>query len=286
MLFIKKLLNTYENTEFFDLLVNLILVTEDIRPATLFETTDYKNYGNLDKIMDIFYSIINDFIVNGIKLIIEDDNNAFPRFLIYKKGSFVEKSINEDINRIQDDYYLGQYLGFQCVGHDYANYKKSRITVKYYVTKNSINFYYIVEVCEIGKISLDKLKKEADKYNNNINKVLNKYYLSSFYQIDINDGTDKRQIELEKQNINYIKNNIDKYINDFDNFYISGLSTFEQSIVYKNLINLTNLKLVSKVYTDMNTTDKYYKMYKNANTHEKILQVAKKILKLESTLKI
>jgi len=83
---------------------------------------------------------------------------------------------------------------------------------------------------------------------------------------------------LKNKNYDYIKKNMDEYINDFENNYISKL--FNKSITFKNLknINKYNINQITVLYNAANVEDRYKKYYNNAQTDKEVENVAKKLL--------
>ena len=273
----QKLIDKYKNDKFFSIIINILLVIKKVRPSMLYESGDFKKdrtqelYGIIEKLNKVIAPCV---------LLTSTDSFKFPRTFIYLKDSPVHKSIKKNNDRVDTDSYIAEYLGFQCKNHKYSDYRKTRVAIHYYVNDNEI----ITEVCEYGKIHQKELKDNSDKLTLKINKVLSPYGIVSTNTIEISYGTEERYKQLLKKNIPYIKNNIYDYENDFVNFYISDEEAFLKSSTYKHLIKLENLNLLAKLYKKYVINTESDKFYKNADTREKVSEIANILLKEDHIL--
>ena len=277
MQYFELLFKKYKNDKFIEIIINILLVIKKVRPATLYESGDFKKNRN-EELFDIIKKI-NTLITPNI-LLYSFDSFKFPRILIYLKDSKVHKSITIDYNRLNNDKYIGQYLGFQCINHNFGDYTKTRISVRQYINDKEI----ITEVCEYNKIHIKELENTSNKLTLKINDVLSPYGFKCTNKIEIIYGTEDRYKYLFKKDMSYIKDNLDEYINDFENFYIADQKIFEKSSTYKNLIKLENLDFLSKIYKTYVIEDKANKFYENVDTHKKITIIANKLLKQDHIL--
>lgn len=278
--FYKIALNKYKNQKLFNTIINIIMVVEKVRPSCLFETGDFKH-----DIEPEFFDIINTFNnqINA-NLQIEQDNFQFPRYLIFIKNSKIAKSLKNNSDIINNDKFLAESLGFQCIGHDYSNYNLTRISVEY--TESNTNEIFMVELCELNKKSLASINKTANDLNSRFNKVLNPLNYNSICTIKTIEGTLFRYLQLQNKNYSYIIENSKDYISDFENYYISDEKVFQKSGTFKNLVNLNpdNITKLTEIYKIAIIDDKFTKCYENTNNHTQIEDVAKKILKLDLEL--
>jgi len=258
-------------------MLNIILVIYKVRPSCLVATEDDK----YDMIKILFKEIPNiNLILNGTGLEIgyKKYNPATDNFdisLVFLKGSIVDNPIKKSTKKI-DDEQIGKYVGFQCIGHDFGNFKVDRIGINISEKKTNTSFYD--EVCEIKKSNINKLTENASKFNIKINNCLNKFGYNTIAKVKIWPGTLTRYSMLKNKNYDYIKKNMDEYINDFENNYISKL--FNKSITFKNLknINKYNINQITVLYNAANVEDRYKKYYNNAQTDKEVENVAKKLL--------
>lgn len=270
----KKLLDKYSSSKLFDVVLNLVLIIHKVRPAMLFESGSF-NDAEIEEFQKIYKTVKK----AEPSLDKQNDSYPFPRTLVYLKKSFVDKNLDEDANNIEDDSLLGKYLGFLCAGHDYSNYKVTRISVDYFINKT----LYKAEVCDPRELSIETITQQAVIFNDSVNNVLRKFGYESEIKIKTIDGTLDRYKQLRENNLEYISTNLEQYISDFENHYISVEAVLKKSETYKHLKNLNPqcIKKLSEIYKIAIIDEKYSKSYERADTHPKILAVATKILKVD-----
>jgi hypothetical protein len=276
----KKLLDKYRYTPFFEVILSTILVCEGLRPAFLFESVNYY----LDEHKSFIYTIPN--IFKKIKpLVYSVDSHKLPRTFVFLKDSFVDKSIQEDPSRKDDDRYIAEYLGFNCIGHtDYYNYMKTRITVRFLEVNSKKE--YIVELCEEDKISLRTLKKKAKAKNDLINELLVPLGYKSQYFIEVFVGVIERYERLKNKDLVYVRKNVHEYINDMWNLYLagdgSGTDDLNNSLSKYNFENITNKNItkLTQIYKLACNDNAFDDLYKRANKDtKKINKVSQMLLK-------
>lgn len=265
---LKNLLKKYSNSNYMENILNLILVIKDIRPSFLYESANFPKHS-LNEIQDIIQSLNN-----YTQLVYLSDNFKFPRILIYKKGSWVEQSLLTDPKRINIDDFIGQYLGFQCVGHDFGNQKISRVVVNIHTT-NGKNL--MTEVCEYSKVSVPDIELKAKQLTDKMNNVFKKFYIKVTYTVRVETTITERSQQLSKGNVDFIKKNLFDYYSDFENYYISNQKIFESSITYRELSNLRNLDLVAFLHKS-SIEGLYDRYYSSAKTIPQIESVAKMLV--------
>lgn len=265
MEFINDLIKEYKTTIYWEALINVILVFHDARDAFLYESTNFKNDTRF------IFSLVEKFNKHGSKLKITSDEFKYPRFFVYKENSWVDKDI---IMNLYNDPSIAKYLGFQCIGHDFSNYRVPRITVEYYVESRQI----IAEVCEINKIPKSKIVKRSNETLKRLNNVLNQYGMKVNVSINVDDGLDIRTKNLFENKKKYILKNKDYYKNDLANNYLNnnwGKSfTFKYLEESKTEINkdlLTVLKIIYKYIND-GLFDKVFDKYSLKEADGRILE--------------
>lgn len=273
----KQLLDEYKSSNIFGHIINLVLVIFGARPALLFESVNYTADEKLD-----FFSVCQQ--IDSIEHL--DDDTIFTRSLFFVKNGQVHKALMEDPNRINDDIYLGVFLGFTCIGHDYGNYKKTRIAFYYNVypkEDSTIETNIIAEVCEFSENAVKKLEKVSSKTNMKINQILDKFGYVCKLEVRVIRGHIERYEELENNNSNYVKENINEYIDDFENMYMD-LSFFRESVTYNQLLNINkrNIKYIKDVYQLAVIEEFFLPLFHAALTKDEIKIITKDILKKDS----
>jgi len=195
----------------FDELINIYLVIENIREATLIETENFRN-----KMLDINENLkILKELCKKYKLEFYEENNELQRYLVTKKKSLEIYIKNAEHD---NDIALGKILGFLCVGHDYSNINTRRLTGIINVEYNDLFSDIIVEICEADKITTKNLEEHLEKKVKLISSKLSNEFTVT-YQIQ----TDIPQIEriqmLENHNIDFIREFQDLYTQDLDNYW-------------------------------------------------------------------
>lgn len=284
----KKLIQKYKDSILLEILLNIILVNEGIRPSFLLESSNYSNkIKNYIHDINIMLSTINTKNIKKLKT--HDDNYTFTRTFIYLEDSFVDNNITKNPETVNDDFWIATYLGFHCIGHNYNDYLNDRIIINYLCKQGgNRDIQLITEVCEKNKYKQD-IKKQCKLLLNKINKILNKLGFIVELHINISVGVNTKYKKLLKNDIKFLIQNIDEYINDFENCYISDVSILEQSILYKKLKNIettsknsNDIKKLGLLYHKaciMNYFDKYYT---HSNTFDKIKDIAKNILEFDT----
>jgi uncharacterized protein YjaG (DUF416 family) len=275
----KKLLDTYSNTWFFEVILSAILVCEEIRPAFLFESINY--YSDEEK---AFIYTVPALFKNIKPLVCSVDSHTYPRTFVFLKDSPVDKSIRESPARKNDARYIAQYLGFNCVGHDdYYNPLKTRITVRMFEKVRNVE--YIVELCEKDKTNLRTLMKKVKAKNARINALLLPLGYESVYVVDVSVGYLERYEHLKNKDIDYVNTHSADYINDLWNFYLAGdgssTTDLDSSLSKYHFANVTNKNItkLAKIYKLACIDNAFDTLYKNANKDmKKISKVSKMLL--------
>ena len=279
MEFINVLIKKYKSTIYWEALVNVILVFHGARDAFLYESTNFKNDTNF------IFLLVEKFNKYGSKLKIKSDEFKYPRFFVYKENGWVDKDIQKNPMNLYSDPSIAGYLGFQCVGHDFSNYRVPRITIGYYIeyieSRQIIaeeSRQIIAEVCEINKIPKSKIVKQSNEKLKRFNNVLNKYGIKMNVSINVDDGLDTRTKNLFENKKKYILKNKEDYKNDLANNYLND--DWEKSFTFKYLEEsktdidknlLTVLKIIYKYIND-GLFDKVFDMYSLKEAGGRILE--------------
>jgi hypothetical protein len=268
MEFINTLIKKYKSTIYWEALVNVILVFHGARDAFLYESTNFKNDT------DFIFLLVEKFNKYGGKLKIKSDEFKYPRFFVYKENEWVDKDIDKNPMNLYNDPSIAGYLGFQCIGHDFSNYRVPRITIGYYIESSQI----IAEVCEINKIPKSKIVKQSNEKLKRFNNVLNKYGIKMNVSINVDDGLEMRTKNLFENKKKYILKNKEDYKNDLANNYLN--EDLEKSFTFKYLEDsktdidknlLTVLKIIYKYIND-GLFDKVFDMYSLKEASGRILE--------------
>ena len=273
-------------------ILNLLLVCYGVRPAFLYEEANYINDNKNSTLL--FNMIINRINNLGcLKLITKKDNFKFTRIYVYLDENSrikinpklypVDTIIKNNPNSIIDDNEIAKILDFNCIGHNYGSPNINRVIISVFIEDKTTNTKYSIktEFCE--EIKFDR--KEADaKYSEflrKINDVINEYNYESFYQIKFIFSFRTKLDMLERANINFIKENLDKYINDLGNEYISDTVELERSTTYKKFNDIENTlknnreyNLLKHIYKKI-INNGYNSFYENAHTYYRIKSVSK-----------
>ena len=268
MEFINTLIKKYKSTIYWEALVNVILVFHGARDAFLYESTNFKNDT------DFIFLLVEKFNKYGGKLKIKSDEFKYPRFFVYKENEWVDKDIDKNPMNLYNDPSIAGYLGFQCIGHDFSNYRVPRITIGYYIESSQI----IAEVCEINKIPKSKIVKQSNEKLKRFNNVLNKYGIKMNVSINVDDGLEMRTKNLFENKKKYILKNKEDYKNNLANNYLN--EDLEKSFTFKYLEEsktdidknlLTVLKIIYKYIND-GLFDKVFDMYSLKEASGRILE--------------
>lgn len=288
----RKLLKKYDDDD--EIVINIILVNENIRPAFLLESANY-NHDYFSEMVDII-SQINCLNTNK-KLLIKKDDNDFTRYFIYLKNSFVDKTIIKNKNSVNKNKYIARFLGFQCIGHSYNDPFIDRISHKIFIynhdTDKLINL--VAEVCELKKEPVvDIVENYYKNFQSNIQTLfynIGKENYKVSYQIKIffSNYTKKDMLinyyTLESTDKNYLLKDI---YEDFENHYI-GEPILNESVLREKLqllkeetISETDFTKLIYLYSitiiNQLIDEQFNKLFRNKKrTHENIEKFYNKV---------
>src|SRR3972149_2371782 len=128
-------LSKYENIPIFQMLINIILVANNVRQATLIE---HNNYSIQDRFK--YQNIIDRWInMFGLKTMIDP-------LCSYRTFVFKDKPIP-----IKNDNDIALFLGFYCINHDFSNINTFRSIGSIIESKTHHDIY--VETGETSKLN-------------------------------------------------------------------------------------------------------------------------------------
>lgn len=217
-----------DNYIFLDFSLNLVLVYYGARDAYLFESSNIKSdKDDTEKYLkcaeDLGFFILLD------PQSMPDD----PRYFITKF---------KIVNLPEDDESVGTLLGMKDPGEDYFDYRKTRTIIRFVEINTDVHI--ITEIVKTGdNKNIEYAQYKIEKFN----KVMEDLNLSYKFRFDleITDGTYKREQELKFKNINYAKKNKEEYINDLSNGLVSYPSDqhplfilFDRCLYNKKMFNV------------------------------------------------
>lgn len=237
--------NSKDNYAFLDLALNLVLVYYGARDAYLFESSNIKDNKDYK---EKYLKYAEDL---GFYILLDPQSIPnYPRYFITKF---------KIVNIPEDDESVGILLGMKDPGEDYFDYRKTR-TIIHFVEINT-DVHIVTEIVKTGddNKNIEYAKYKMEKFNK-VMEDLNLPYRFRF-DLEIIDGTYKREQELRLKNMNYVKKNKDEYINDLSNGLVKYPSDqhplfilFDRCVNNKKMFN-TYLPLFLEFYSLFNTLD-------------------------------
>lgn len=271
----KSLLNKYKSSKLFEPVLNIVLVLMKLRQSTLFETSAFTKEECIE------HQSICD---NLTKIHTETDDFTFPRILVMLKYSIVYEILKSDPTTINNDYWIGIFLGFMSPGSDYGNFYKNRITCHFIETTQNETFSS--EVIVIDNVLLEEeIKNRASFKSSEIDHELQKIGYACKEKIEIAIGCDERYEKLKNKDVSYVKDNFTFYLDDYENHYISDTDILVESEIHQQLknVNMQNILLLKDHYYEtIMKNDKFRNMYQKIENNEDIKQIAIDIQNLDN----
>ena len=272
----KSLLDKYKSSKLFEPVLNIVLVLKRLRQSTLFETGSFTKEECKE----------HRSICDSLPMIhIETDDFTFPRILVMLKYGIVHEILNADPNIINNDTWVGIFLGFMSPGGDYGNFYKNRITCHFMETTQNEAFSSETVVMDNNVFSEEEIKKRTSLKASEINHELQKIGYACKEKIEILIGCDERYEKLKNKDVPYVKDNFIFYLDDYENNYISDRDILLESDIHQRLknVNTQNISLLrDHYYKTIMENDEFRDMYQETATHEDIKQVAINIRNLDS----
>ncbi len=257
------LLKKYEDTNLFEILLNIILVYGDARSATLVELNNLTPEERKNE-KDIIYKLISTLKLNTLQ-----DPFASYRFFV-TKNSLSTPETQEDIARI---------LEFVCIGHDFGNQEIVRLGSSIYEKKTNIPI--IAEVCESEKISRDKLKEILKSKIKKMNDAMKKMNLEYRFHYSIRKMYPQEYLIKKSNNINFVKKHLVDYVNLIYNDFFSESRFVKNPDLILEKFDLFQI-IISIIHT--NYLENHFKNLSDENKLENIQKIESKIKNLEDIL--
>lgn len=314
---LKKIYET-ENKNLKGDLLNILFVYKGIRPAFLFESANYKN--NEFTIRD-FYNVIKEInnLDDLIQLRTKENDSTFIQIFVYLTDDSrrlvneelydVDKRISLNPDIVNIDVEIAKILNFYCIGHDYGNAYKTRLSIQVFITTDpdmskdayrdadtSEDINIISEVCDINLINIDDIKSKYNDLTNKINVLLqnlNDEYNTyrSFFQFFRDDGMFILFENLQNKNKEYLIENKKDYLDTLENYYISDLNLLKNTMTYakfndiENTINnINDYNILIYIFRNVICNVYYKRFYQNANTFDKNNKVSEKLVEFDNEI--
>jgi hypothetical protein len=188
-------IQSYENTSLFQIILNILLVSQDVRRATLIE---WNNFTKEER--EIYETLGNQFISDlGL--------STFPDPLSDHR-IFVVKDKNIKLPKTDQD--IANLLEFVCEGHDYENQDKHRISG--HIIETNTNAMIYAEVCEQSKMSKDKLEKYLRKKASQFNDAMERLGLKYTFDYFIDEIIPRKELLQNFTDQEYVSNHLNAYI--------------------------------------------------------------------------
>jgi prefoldin subunit 5 len=257
------LLKKYEDTNLFEILLNIILVYGNARSATLVELNNLTPEERKNE-KDMIYKLISTLKLNTLQ-----DPFISYRFFV-TKNSLSTPETQEDIAKI---------LEFVCIGHDFGNQEIVRLGSSIYEKKT--NRPMITEVCESEKISRDKLKEILKSKIKKMNDTMKKMNLEYRFHYSIAKSYPKEYLIKKSKNIEFVKKHLVDYVNLIYNDFFSESRFVKNPDLILEKFDLFGvvISIVSTYYLEKsfaNISDRY--------NLENIERIESEIKKLEDIL--
>jgi len=232
----ESLLNSYENTKLFSMIMNIILVKYGGRYATLIEKN---NFSKTEQ--DIFSKIL-DVIIKDLNL------SKTPDFVSYRY--YVTKT---KITTPKNNTEIAVLLGYYCKDHDFSNTSLKRVSLDILEVQTNDQIY--VEVGEYSKVDIKKLTEFGNNKCKLWNSIMKKLSLPYSFTTNI-EIIEPIETYMSRYNeIEFVKDNLEEYGNILYNNFVRT-STFVENIefiieyfdIFGFIMDKINEKIIDKLY--------------------------------------
>jgi hypothetical protein len=249
---VSDIIKNYENTKLFQVLINIILVYNNARKATLVELN---NFDEND--IDEYNSVINKFI-KYYELYTINDYSSDYRYFIVKVKTDIPKNENE----------IAELLEFNCIGHDYSNKNIIRVFVNI-IEKETEEMIY-AEVCEQGRVDLKILESNLIRKINKFNKVMEKNNLHYSFEYNIITEYPDNYYLDNYENKSFVEENLYKYRNIlYNEYYDNSMFVQDPNLIlthfdiFKFIITKIKDKTFDEIYSNIKPlTPQYFQLMK------------------------
>ena len=220
---IKRLLNIFENTKLFSMIMNIILVKYGGRYATLIEKNNFSKTE-------------------------QDTFSKTPDLVSYRY--YVTKT---NITTPKRQSKIATLLGFYCKNHDFSNTSLKRVSLE--ILEVNTNDQIYVEVGEYNKVNINDLvefgKNKCELWNSIMKKLSFPYsFTTNIEIIEPIENFMSRYNEIE-----FVKNNLEEYGNILYNDFVRT-STFVENIeliieyfdIFVFIMDKINEKIIDKLF--------------------------------------
>lgn len=186
-------------------LLNIILVKKNIRNGYLFEPHDLKD-NEIEDLLDL--ALQNNLIVRDFK----------GAILISKEKA---------MNKFFDNKNIGEFLGYICKDHEYF-YDENipRYLLHFIATYKNKDYILYSQMCDRKLISYNDLNDYAISQIEIMNNKIQLDDLLFTYSLIKTSTKKERYDALIDEDIKYLTENFDEYLNDLFNYFCVGnLST-------------------------------------------------------------
>ena len=232
----ESLLNSYENTKLFSMIMNIILVKYGGRYATLIE----KN--NFSKTEQDTFSKILDVIIKNLNLSKTPDLVSY-RYYVTKTNITTPKNHQE----------IAELLGYYCKDHDFSNTSLKRVSLDILEVQTNSQIY--VEVGEYSKVDIKKLTEFGNNKCKLWNSIMKKLSLPYSFTTSI-EIIEPIETYMSRYNeIEFVKDNLEEYGNILYNNFVRT-STFVENIeliieyfdIFVFIMDKINEKIIDKLF--------------------------------------
>lgn len=259
----EKLLNKYEGTNLFQILLNIVLVYAKARDATLVELNNFP-VKEIKKNKEVIEKLIKDLNLNSLQEPFSD-----YRFFVVKE-SLPEPETDEDIAEI---------LEFICKGHDYSNQDIIRLAPSIYEKKSGEEI--IAEICESDKISMDQLDQLIKNKIKRMNKAMKSLNLEYRFDYSVKKIYPRNFLLEESRKIDFVKKNLGEYVNLIYNyFYPNSKFVKNPDLILENF----DLFLIIISIIESGYLEKKFGNISDSNRLKKIEKIYSKVHKIEEKL--
>jgi len=199
---IARLLNYFENTKIFQMVMNIILVKYGGRYATLIEE------NNFSKTEQEKYSKILDVIINLFNLYKTPDIVSYRYYVT-----------NTQINIPTNHPEIGVLLGYYCAGHDFGNESIKRILLD--IIEINTNTQIYVEVGEYSKVDIKQLTDFGKNKCELWNSIMSRLSLPYSFTINIEIIEPIESFLSRYKDIEYVTENLEEYGNIIYNNFVN-----------------------------------------------------------------
>ena len=244
-------LSKYENIPIFQMLINIILVANNVRQATLIE---HNNYSIQDRFK--YQNIIDRWInMFGLKTMIDP-------LLSYRTFVFKDKPIP-----IKNDNDIALFLGFYCINHDFSNINTFRSIGSIIESKTHHDIY--VEVGETSKLNHAHFSTFLALKTKLFNQCMVNVGLSYRFEYKIDEIIPQEIYIKNYNNHDYVKQNLDEYADIIANeFYSKSIfsskpeTILEKWILFQFIMDQIKIDRFIAFYDKQaNKSLEYYEQY-------------------------